>query len=80
MCPFSRSLLPVFASLEVMPPQTPAMKLREIEHGLGLLATEVESELQIKPINLLYWQRELREVIARLEERRDDLAANRKVG
>jgi hypothetical protein len=51
------------------------MKLREIEHGLGRLAAEIESLLQTKPINLLYWQRELREVITALEER--GLAAGR---
>ena len=43
------------------------MKLREIEHGLGLLAAEVEKLLGIKPVNLLYWRRELTHVIAQLE-------------
>ncbi len=50
-----------------MPPLHPVMKLREIEHGLGLLASAVEDLLDTKPINLLYWQQELREVIAELE-------------
>ncbi len=53
-----------------MAPEHPVTKLREIEHGLGLLAAEVEDLLDAKPINLLYWQRELRQVIAELEEGR----------
>ena len=53
-----------------MPSQHPVTKLREIEHGLGLLAAEVEDHLRTKPINLLYWQRELREAIAELQEGR----------
>lgn len=48
----------------------PIAKLREVEHGLGLLAAEVEDHLDTRPINLLYWRRELREVIAELEEGR----------
>ena len=53
-----------------MPSEHPITKLQEIEHGLGLLAAEVENHLQTKTINLLYWQRELREVIAELQEGR----------
>ena len=51
-----------------MHPQHPVSRLREIEHGLGLLAAEVEDHLDTQPINLRYWQRELREVMAELEE------------
>lgn len=46
----------------------PLSRLREVEHGLGLLAAEVEEQLETKPINLLYWQREVRDVIRELEE------------
>ena len=51
-----------------MRPQHPAVTLREIEHGLGMLAEEVEDQLETKPVNLLWWQKELRAVIAELEE------------
>ena len=51
-----------------MPRQHPVIRLREIEHGLGSLAAEVENHLDTRPINLLYWRRELRDVIAELED------------
>lgn len=33
-----------------------------------MLAEEVEDHLETKPVNLLWWQKELRAVIAELEE------------
>ena len=51
-----------------MPSRHPVLTLREIEHGLGLLAEEVEQQLDTKPVNLLWWRSELRDVIAELEE------------
>lgn len=51
-----------------MPSQHPVLTLREIERGLGLLAEEVEDHLGTKAVNLLWWQKELRAVIAELEE------------
>jgi hypothetical protein len=42
-------------------------KLREIEHGPGLLAAGVEELLGTRPINLLYWRQGLRDAIAELE-------------
>lgn len=51
-----------------MPRPHPVVKLREIERGLGLLAAEVEDLLGTRPANLLYWRRELRGVIAQLED------------
>ena len=58
-----------------MPPQHSIAELREIEHGLGLLAAEVENHLETKPVNLLYWRRGLLEVIAELEAARWEPAA-----
>ena len=51
-----------------MPSRHPVLTLREIEHGLGMLAEEVEDQLETKPVNLLWWQKELRAVIAELEQ------------
>ena len=70
VCSLSRSAPAAFATLGPMAPQHPVMRLREVEHGLGLLAAEVEDHLDTKPINLLYWRRELQEVVAELEEGR----------
>ena len=53
-----------------MPSRHPVLTLREIEHGLGRLAEEVEQNLQTKPVNLLWWRQELRAVIMELEEGR----------
>ncbi len=53
-----------------MPSQHPVLALREVEHGLGLLAEEVEDHLGAKAVNLLWWQKELRGVIAELERGR----------
>lgn len=50
-----------------MPSHHPVLTLQEIERGLGLLAQEVEDQLETKPKNLLWWQQELRAVIAELE-------------
>ena len=50
-----------------MPP--PTTRLREVEKGLGSLARELEEITGITPANLLWWQRELREVILTLERR-----------
>ncbi len=51
-----------------MPSRHPVLTLREIEHGLGRLAEEVEDHLGTKAVNLLWWQKELRAVIAELQE------------
>lgn len=48
----------------------PVVKLREIERGLGLLAAEVDELLGTRPANLLYWRRELRDVIGQLQDGR----------
>jgi hypothetical protein len=45
--------------------------LREVEQGLGSLARELEEITGEPPANLLWWQRELREVIVTLEGRRE---------
>jgi hypothetical protein len=43
--------------------------LREVEQGLGSLARELEEITGEPPANLLWWQRELRDVIVTLERR-----------
>ena len=55
-------------TLGTMVSRHPVLRLREIEHGLGAFAEEVEDHLETKPINLLWWQQELRAVIAELED------------
>lgn len=50
--------------------QHPVVRVREIAHGLGQLAEEVEDQLETRPVNLLWWQQELHAVIAELEEGR----------
>jgi hypothetical protein len=50
-----------------MPLQPPTTRLREVEQGLGSLARELEEITGVPPANLLWWRRELREVITTLE-------------
>ena len=50
-----------------MPLQNPATRLREVEQGLGALASELEEITGIRPANLLWWRHELRDVIDTLE-------------
>jgi hypothetical protein len=52
-----------------MPLQPPTTRLREVEKGLGSLARELEEITGVPPANLLWWRRELREVITTLERR-----------
>ena len=52
-----------------MPTPPPTTRLREVEQGLGSLARELEEITGEPPANLLWWQRELREVIVSLEGR-----------
>ena len=52
-----------------MPLQPPTTRLREVEQGLGSLARELEEITGVPPANLLWWRRELREVITTLERR-----------
>lgn len=52
-----------------MPLQPPTTRLREVEKGLGSLARELEEITGVPPANLLWWRRELHEVITTLERR-----------
>ena len=54
-----------------MPLQPPTTRLREVEQGLGSLARELEEITGVPPANLLWWRRELREVITTLERRQN---------
>jgi hypothetical protein len=54
-----------------MPLQPPTTRLREVERGLGSLARELEEITGVRPANLLWWRRELREVITTLEQRQN---------
>jgi hypothetical protein len=50
-----------------MPEQDPITRLRQVEVGLGRLSDELAELLDTKPLNLLYWQQELRDAISALE-------------
>jgi hypothetical protein len=52
-----------------VPIPPPTTRLREVEQGLGSLARELEEITGEPPANLLWWQRELRDVIVTLERR-----------